>query len=826
MDPSPVSFSSLHSNGTVSYIAPKDVHDVPPPPILDSHLQVQIETQQLQQQEDLDFVNQQNSTLSQPSRKRRRSRKGLDKVFECDAPGCGKKFTRSEHLSRHQLNHAPKQIFKCTWPDCNKSFVREDLRVRHLDRHRRRGGNEDTNFKDEESMAGSLPETASATGSAITSIAGPVTTGSISTKLPYSQDSTQQFSPLPSMVMLPPPQTQIQPDQQAIPSIPQDQNPLSSQQSPSNATDLINWLFSDGMLSNARDLFLPSTLSNTFEYPLDLPNTLTPPTPPQGRVMSESKRLDILGLIPSLESHPDFELDCIHRFLALYWSKFHFQFPILHKPSFEADTTPGVLLLSMIMVGAYFGRGQDLALKIAEPLRWVIFGSPGFHPPAKIWIIQSLLILEVFEKTMSTRKFHERAHIHHGTTLQLIRRGTTLIGGHSPNANEQQVERSTSEIWKRWVDAEMAKRAAFMAFILDICHADLFAHSLVLSAHEIRLSLPCDEASWDSIPADRTKLLQTPTISFLKAVKRLLNQQSVTTGRFGSIILLGGLMSLSYQMEQLDLQISSLGWGAFRDTWRSTLGPALDFWRADYDRRFPQQLATSSYPGDNTVYERTMPPMLHLAHVAMWVSTYDMQIFSGVHRVLGRPTRYQDYVIARRRMNDWAISERAREAAWHAYKFLREVYIIGDQGSYYGKQPYTAAEDVFVHRPCTIFHCAQVVWSYGFCLEGPENNILGERDKINGEAKDSDEDAENLIPAAEDGKAFLERMCGARTGRELDAMEGKNRTVGLMRMISESMKAASWELLKEGCEHMSGNIQRSMGREDANVRGGRVYHDD
>lgn len=33
-----------------------------------------------------------------PARKRRRSRKGLDKRFECKAEGCGKSYSRAEHL--------------------------------------------------------------------------------------------------------------------------------------------------------------------------------------------------------------------------------------------------------------------------------------------------------------------------------------------------------------------------------------------------------------------------------------------------------------------------------------------------------------------------------------------------------------------------------------------------------------------------------------------------------------------------------------------------------------------------------------------------------
>jgi hypothetical protein len=44
------------------------------------------------------------------TRKRRRSRKGLDKKFECPHPGCGKSYSRAEHLYRHQLNRKPSLI--------------------------------------------------------------------------------------------------------------------------------------------------------------------------------------------------------------------------------------------------------------------------------------------------------------------------------------------------------------------------------------------------------------------------------------------------------------------------------------------------------------------------------------------------------------------------------------------------------------------------------------------------------------------------------------------------------------------------------------------
>ena len=43
--------------------------------------------------------------IDTPMKKRRRSIKpNLDKKFECKHEGCGKSYSRAEHLYRHQLN--------------------------------------------------------------------------------------------------------------------------------------------------------------------------------------------------------------------------------------------------------------------------------------------------------------------------------------------------------------------------------------------------------------------------------------------------------------------------------------------------------------------------------------------------------------------------------------------------------------------------------------------------------------------------------------------------------------------------------------------------
>ena len=44
------------------------------------------------------------SKKGKPERKRKRSRKGQDKKYPCPTEGCGKSYSRAEHLYRHQLN--------------------------------------------------------------------------------------------------------------------------------------------------------------------------------------------------------------------------------------------------------------------------------------------------------------------------------------------------------------------------------------------------------------------------------------------------------------------------------------------------------------------------------------------------------------------------------------------------------------------------------------------------------------------------------------------------------------------------------------------------
>ena len=57
------------------------------------------------------------------------------KTHGCPRPGCGKSFTRFDHLQRHMLNHS---TWSSTCSRCRRHFKRPDLLHRHMLRHQKK----------------------------------------------------------------------------------------------------------------------------------------------------------------------------------------------------------------------------------------------------------------------------------------------------------------------------------------------------------------------------------------------------------------------------------------------------------------------------------------------------------------------------------------------------------------------------------------------------------------------------------------------------------------------------------------------------------------
>lgn len=595
----------------------------------------------------------------------------------------------------------------------------------------------------------------------------------------------------------------------------------------------------------------------------------------QQMAISEERRQEILDLIETrfndknhapvrkkaelLEGNRDddhhvLSLHMMQTYIGSYWLHFHPQMPILHKPTFSANTCPELLLIAIMALGACClekSHGFDTTQNCAElsnflvwHLRWEIFMDADFRPPAKLWVFQALLLLEIFEKMYSTRPLHERAHIHHATTLTLMRRGSSLIGRSSldsPPSGSTTATRSGSingalstgssgqptadEWWNQWIANEATRRAAFAAFLVDSIHATMFGHSAVMVAHEMRLPLPCDEALWSATSSAEVGRVEQslhqngikPT-TFLDGLKKTLNGQSVRTNSFGRTILMAGLLSVSWHMNQRDLQVSSLGVQQVlggRDKWRGSLTRAFDFWRMDFNESLAKsgdnsQPVTYGYnhpnrPGvdDENVFE-AKTVLHHLAHMAMHVDIVDCQIYAGASRLLGRSISPQDYNGAQKRMKDgWAPTARARDATFYALRFLSKV-LLGDPDttglgssapSSTSSLPkdftYSARDDYLINRPWVLYFATLIVWSYGYALDGPIVPLYGLKDDQQ---------------VVEDMQGFLRRVGGVRAPDDLANVRNRNACLGLLILLRDTFACTRWELLHEASKLLNNCI--------------------
>lgn len=950
--------------------------------------------------------NSSNDEEAGPHRKRRRSRKGLDKKFECPTPGCGKSYSRAEHLYRHQLNHEPKHIYKCTHPGCTREFVRQDLRNRHMDRHTAKGSalsRKDSmtmsslpsgSISPETNRSGGFPKPGGPGASPYTPISAtpPVyphgnpphgldnymqsdnsygnnmnqrhphqspsggSRPALQTNVgPYgvlSPGSTQHGS-YQSQPINTPQSTPTGPyvGQNNFPPFtlpPSDFSTASSSGAPGDASQsytpatngeytdpshaqasgemmLLDQMASqttipvfgpDGGLNKSPYITIPEDfityLFNTnnpdgspsvghvmapgqyshygdFQSQYNIPyyaNEGTPlgyfpPSNQSAQVMSVTNLLD-QNLPESLLSEEksqeifDFIKDRFHEkeqapverqrdsildgdrsdehhmlsrkmmqaYISSYWVHFSDQIPILHKPTFSPDKIPTLLLLAVMAIGAscldrthgnpVMTAGAQLSNFLAWHVRWEIFMDANSRPPAKLWIFQALLLLELYEKMYSTRELHERAHIHHATTITLMRRGRSLIGKSAldspPNPREDKngsrhsstsgVANTPDEWWNHWITNESTRRAAFAAFLIDSIHATMFGHSTVMVAHEMRLPLPCDDQLWKAgsgaeVGRTEANLMSNgiKPISFLEGLKRTLNGQEVRTNTFGRQVLMAGLLSVSWHMNQRDLQVTSLGGGVTqalggRDKWRGTLIRAFDVWKTDFDKSLQRSdLVVDPYSYErrseaNVVFEsRTV--LHHLAHMAMHVDIVDCQIFARAKRLLGRAIGNQDLSSAQRRMKDnWAPTAKARDATFYALKFLASVLLADETGPEASNgyramgETYVARDDVLLNRPWVLYFAALVVWCYGFALEGSCPNSLHPSTM-----------QESIGPM----KEYLRRFGSIQTPDGLKLTRGVNHNSALLFFLKNSFETSRWELLHEGAILLNNCIQLNSG---------------
>ncbi|KAH8886286.1 hypothetical protein GQ53DRAFT_845077 [Thozetella sp. PMI_491] len=849
--------------------------------------------------------------------------------FECAHPGCGRSYSRAEHLQRHQLNHYPSEIFTCDHPGCLRAFVRRDLLMRHRERHESRHGSADgqrmtshatppgsSSHASDDGVnsppAGSAGSSKGA-GSRGTRLAAemevsgpprgrrgsthprpapyPAPIGRLSTVTDY--DGGDEGVPTPYVNYAPAAEVaenalgplgspvltrgdllvagasgtsqttdkHIDDDTSTAFSL----NSLPGQGYQAAPTtpardELTSWLF-DG---HRQPIHFPLHMQTSLGHPgfsdsiagqtyftghlwddthsvavnqlrlADYPLSYTTAIVDDGPRISHEKWLELLSVVEKRFSGGDnayinqirsdifrgaidagehiLSLESMRQYVGSYFRNFHPQLPILHQPTFSTDDVHEYLLLAVLMMGAaYLDRAcgharrdatARLATFIAWHLRWHVFMHTDFQPPAKLWVLQTLLLLEIYDKTDGPRILHERGHLMYATTVNLMRRGTALFDGASTETSR--IPASPKEWWDRWITAEATRRVAYGAFYFDAIDAAVFGHAATMVVHEIQLPLPCDDALWSATSPLEAARIQASLhangikpIMFLDGLNRIFTGRELRTNHFGRMILATGLMSVSWHMNQRDLQVSSLGVDQSMGSgqWRATLSKAIEFWKKDFDEHMEHaRMATLPWQygegsAGNEAVAETANLWYHISHITMHAEIYEHQIFAGVRRVLGRQISEADVPRVRRKVSDWATRPGSSIAVFHALKLLRTIFC---QPSNVGvRRDYDARDDMLLLRPWCAYIASTIVWSYGPHLCGNQ----GPSTALSVRVQDVEE--ASLDAAAKAAQELFQTAGAVKTPRDLEATNNRNSAAGVLLLLSTAFKDSRWELLRE-----------------------------
>ncbi|KAK9321813.1 fungal-specific transcription factor domain-containing protein [Lipomyces orientalis] len=356
-----------------------------------------------------------------------------------------------------------------------------------------------------------------------------------------------------------------------------------------------------------------------------------------------AKMIDVLKPIPEITfDNPYFSLSAAKQYLNLYWVRFDPLYPILHRATFDPSVMEPALLIAIVTIGMAYSSDREasnLAIVIHRKFRNIVFLMIEDQPQVQLWVHQTLLLTNYFDKMLGSTVQYDMSQFFHGTNIALMHFSGYLKGLTEPPVVGTDDSVFADNQWRKWVEFETTKRTAFFAFICDTQHATLFRHSPILSAFEVRLELPSTDACWlatDGVEfyhmhheqtkaaaagmmkwraseagakSDDNKVLgpsmggsnpEAVWPTFLHSLKRLIRLsredqtefQLATFSQFSCLILLHGLLSICWDMQWRGL----LDMGIVSKHRMTEFKKRLESSFANWKRYFDYQLSKSNLP--------------------------------------------------------------------------------------------------------------------------------------------------------------------------------------------------------------------------------------
>ena len=197
----------------------------------------------------------------------------------------------------------------------------------------------------------------------------------------------------------------------------------------------------------------------------------------------------------------------INAFMSLYFDHFHSGLPLIHRPTFGA-TTEWILVLAVAAIGSSFGKSTQ-AIDAHEPclefLRRAVQQRMDLQPTGTTNIaFTQARILNLVGLTMSHREqLRSMAPRYHADLSRwCLESGILQLLSDDASKMNTAHTKGHQQVWMQWIEVESARRAGYIAWLLDTSLAYLANSRPLCNMDDARTSLPCTETIWEATSAE------------------------------------------------------------------------------------------------------------------------------------------------------------------------------------------------------------------------------------------------------------------------------------------------------------------------------------
>ncbi|KAI0661266.1 fungal-specific transcription factor domain-containing protein [Cubamyces menziesii] len=210
----------------------------------------------------------------------------------------------------------------------------------------------------------------------------------------------------------------------------------------------------------------------------------------------------------------------LNEYLRLFVSIFSLHMPLVHIPTFLLDERHPILVVAMQACGAMYAHTPAaakfidtvLASKRDEVIAELSSDSKSFEEIVQLTVASGLMqVISLFHRDPEQRA---KANVYHGMIVMMLRMNgfvDKVRDWKLPEINFSDPE-AVERAWRGWVKHESAKRAVWLCYLHDCCHAIYFNLSPTFRTEQFTLGLPSEDALWTAKNATEwAAILQTPS---------------------------------------------------------------------------------------------------------------------------------------------------------------------------------------------------------------------------------------------------------------------------------------------------------------------------